>query len=710
MAETIETFEHEKVEFFQQSSKYEFNKENLIHLILFISATLATIFVFFIIVFLFSNAGNFFMEVPLEEFLFNDEWHPTDPEEPKFGAFNIIAGTLLVTFGAMIISIPLGILTAIFISEIAPQKISKFLKAAVELLSSIPSVVFGFFGIIILNVFIKDELGAPQGATWLSGSIILAIMALPTIISVSEDAISAVPMHFREASLAIGATKWQTIKKVVLPASLSGITTAIILGLGRAIGETMAILMVTGNTNIFPEPITNIYSSLRTITGTIGIEMGEVPRESLHYKALFALAIVLFFITFIINVLANLIISRFNKKMLGKTKRKKKKYNINIPQKVLENKNLIYGITIIILFGWFLLKLFIWSNVLLITLIPIVIIILLRIISPEKLEEYKNLIYYYIVIVLISWVLSTWFGWLNSILICGAIVGFFINLKFMNAMNQQRVVLGIIVCATSIVVFSLSVIIYYIVSNGLPAITWEFLTEMPRDSGREGGIFPAIVGTLLLTIGAILYSLPIGMAAGIYLSEYAKEGPIIKVIRTGIDNLNGTPSIVFGLFGLAFFVLYLDLGISLIAGQLTLALMILPTIIRTTEEAVKSIPQSFREGSLALGSTKWQSISRVVIPAAMPGIITGVILSMGRAAGETAPIIFTAVVFKQRFLPKFVIEPVMALTYHLFVLSTAIPDAEVQAAGTALVLLILVMSLYGIAIYIRNYYQKKMNW
>jgi phosphate transport system permease protein len=326
------------------------------------------------------------------------------------------------------------------------------------------------------------------------------------------------------------------------------------------------------------------------------------------------------------------------------------------------------------------------------------------------LDEYKLFIYGYMLIILIGWVLSTWFGWINSILICISIAGFLINLRYMNAKNQQRVVYTLIIGATSIVLISLTIIIYYIVSKGLPAITWEFLTESPKNQGKEGGIFPAIVGTLYLTIGAIVYALPIGMAAGIYLSEYAKDGPLVKIIRAGIDNLNGTPSIVFGLFGLAFFVLYLELGISMIAGQLTLALMILPTIIRTTEESVKSIPQNFREGSLALGSSKWQSISRVVIPAAMPGVITGVILGMGRAAGETAPILFTAVVFKQKVIPRLVIQPVMALTYHLFILATAIPDSETQAAGTALVLLVLVMLLYGIAIFIRNHYQKKKNW
>lgn len=709
MASITEIYEQQNQDDGEFITASRINTDKLIQILLFICASIATLIVFYIFYFLFEKAGNFFRLVKLEDFLFEEEWLPTDKDDPKYGARNIIAGTLLVTFGAMVIAVPLGILTAIFIAEIAPPKISKFLKAAVELLSGVPSVVFGFFGIIILNVWIKEILGAPQGATWLSGSIILAIMALPTIVSVAEDAISSVPKHYQEASLSMGATKWQTISKVTLPAAISGITAAIILGMGRALGETMAVLMVTGNSNVFPDPITNIYSPIRTITGTIGIEMGEVAAGSVHYRALFALAIILFIMTFIINTVANFVISRFNKKLRGGTK-KTTKIKLLKSKVIKDNIRIIYLTIIAIFFGWLLSLLFEFTQAIIFTLILLGCIFILRIISPLKLEQYNILIYGYILIILIYWVLSTWFSELNSLLICGALVGFVLILKMLNNINQQRVMFGIISIAASISVITLTVIIYYIVSRGFPAITWEFLTESPKDSGRSGGIFPAIIGTLWLTVGAIIYAVPIGIAAGIYLSEYAKDGPIIKIIRTGIDNLNGTPSIVFGLFGLGFFVLFLDLGISMIAGQLTLALMILPTIIRTTEEAVKSIPQSFREGSYALGSTKWQGISKIILPSAMPGITTGIILGMGRAAGETAPILFTAVVFKQKNLPKFVIEPVMALTFHLFVLATAIPDSETQAAGTALVLLILVMILYGFAIYVRNHYQKKINW
>ena len=231
------------------------------------------------------------------------------------------------------------------------------------------------------------------------------------------------------------------------------------------------------------------------------------------------------------------------------------------------------------------------------------------------------------------------------------------------------------------------------------------VTQRP---GACGGIFPAIVGTFYLVIGAILIALPLGMGTAIYLIEYTKESGITRFIRTAVDLLNGTPSIVFGLFGLAFLVYFLNFGVSMIAGQVTLALMVLPTMIRATEESLKNIPQSVREGSLALGATRWQTIYRVVLPPAIPGIVTGTILSIGRAAGETAPIMFTAVVFSQRYLPSSVFEPVMALPYHLFILATNVPGSSTNKYGTALVLLILVIGIYSVAIYVRNHFTKKL--
>jgi phosphate transport system permease protein len=218
------------------------------------------------------------------------------------------------------------------------------------------------------------------------------------------------------------------------------------------------------------------------------------------------------------------------------------------------------------------------------------------------------------------------------------------------------------------------------------------------------------VGTIQLTLGSILFALPLGVCAGIYLSEYAKNNRITRFIRANIDNLNGTPSIVFALFGFVFFILFFGFGRSLLVGILTLGLMILPTIIRTTEEAIKAIPQSFREGSLALGSSKWKSISKIVLPAAVPGIVTGAVLGMGRSAGETAPIMFTAVRSSARWITFSLFEPVMALTYHLYRLNTEVLGAVDKAAGTALTLLILVLLLYGFAFIVRSKYEKRKQW
>jgi phosphate transport system permease protein len=255
--------------------------------------------------------------------------------------------------------------------------------------------------------------------------------------------------------------------------------------------------------------------------------------------------------------------------------------------------------------------------------------------------------------------------------------------------------------------------IVYIVANGIGAISWEFLTEHPRDSMTKGGIMPAILGTLYLTAGAIIIALPLGVASAIYLSEYAREGNVIRIIRVGVNCLAGVPSIVFGLFGLGLFVVFLKFGSSILSGSLTLAFLILPTIIGASEEALKSVPQTFREASLGLGVSKWQTILRIVLPTALPGILTGSILGIGRAAGETAPIMFTAAAFFTAKLPGSIFDEVMALPYHVYVLATAgthIEETRPLQYGTVLVLVTLVLGIDLIAIIIRSYMRKNKGW
>ncbi|QTA90339.1 phosphate ABC transporter permease PstA [Desulfonema magnum] len=259
---------------------------------------------------------------------------------------------------------------------------------------------------------------------------------------------------------------------------------------------------------------------------------------------------------------------------------------------------------------------------------------------------------------------------------------------------------------------ALFIIIFFLLKNGLSAISWTFLTQPPMDSMTSGGIFPCIVGTLCLGIGAIIAALPVGVASGIYLNEYARPGLMLRILRLGISNLAGVPSVVFGLFGLAFFCIILKMGVSILAGALTLATLTLPVIIGSTEEALKSVPDTYREASLALGATKWQTIYRVVLPAAMPGILTGAILGLSRAAGETAPIMFTgAVFFAPGKWPSSLLDSVMALPYHIYVLATAGTEIEKTRPlqyGTAIVLIALVLGINLGALIWRSRLRKRL--
>lgn len=281
--------------------------------------------------------------------------------------------------------------------------------------------------------------------------------------------------------------------------------------------------------------------------------------------------------------------------------------------------------------------------------------------------------------------------------------------------TQQREKIGI--WAIRLVNYAVVCVIGYIILdilwNGLPAISWKFLTSPPTRAGAEGGIFPAIVGTFYLVVGSIAVALPLGMAAAIYLAEYAKQGRFTRMIRLAIVTLAGVPSIVFGLFGLGLFVLFLKFGTSILAGNLTLACMILPTIIVASEEALRAVPQSFREGSLALGASKWQTIYKNVLPYAVPGMMTGSILGISRAAGETAPILLTVAAFFLPKLPSSILDQCMALPYHLYILATQHPEMALvrpMQYGTALVLLALVLGLNLGAIILRMYFRKKYQW
>ncbi|MCR4406765.1 MAG: phosphate ABC transporter permease PstA [Anaerolineae bacterium] len=277
--------------------------------------------------------------------------------------------------------------------------------------------------------------------------------------------------------------------------------------------------------------------------------------------------------------------------------------------------------------------------------------------------------------------------------------------------TSQKIAFTLLTLAAFVVVVPIVLVVGYIVVQGAGAISWEFLTAMPREGMREGGILPAVVGTVVLTFGTAIVAMPIGIGAAIYLAEYARDTWLTRLIRLAIINLAGIPSVVYGLFGLGLFVLFLNFGTSILAGSLTLGLLTLPVVISTAEGAILSVPQSFRVVSISLGGTRWQTIRHQVLPHALPGIITGVILGLERAAGETAPILFTVAAFYLPRLPHSILDQTMALPYHLYVISTQVPGMPVEVQfGTALVLLILVLSFNVIATIIRSHFRRLRQW
>ncbi len=288
-------------------------KESTIRAFFFTNGILAVLILLGIFVFLLYTSVPAFREIDIKEFFTSKNWNPTSPVKEEYGILSMIVSTFLVTLGALVIAVPVGIGVASYLSDVAHWKVREIVKPIVEILAGIPSVVIGFLGIVLFGPAIAKITGQSHGLNAINGSILLAVMALPTIISISEDSLNAVPRAYKEASLALGASRWQTLIRVKIPAALSGIIAAVMLGMGRAIGETMTVLMATGNAPAFPR---GFLSSIRTMTATIAIELGEVPYYTTHYYALFAIGLVLFVITFLVNLISDIVLHKFQEREL----------------------------------------------------------------------------------------------------------------------------------------------------------------------------------------------------------------------------------------------------------------------------------------------------------------------------------------------------------------------------------------------------------
>lgn len=596
-------------------------------LIFFLSAVFSIVAVLTIAVFVLANSIPAFKEIGLFKFLFGDVWNLSKNE---FGIAPMIVGSIYITAGAILIGVIIGVFSAIFISKFAPKSIKRILKSGVNLLSGIPSVVYGFFGMKFIVPLLSEMVGVNADGI-LSASIILGIMILPTIISISVNSLDAVPESYYSGAVALGAGKEQAVFKVITPAAKSGIVTSIVLGIGRALGETMAVIMVAGNSPAFPD---SIFSSLRTMTANVVLEMGYAENGSLHMSSIIATGAVLMVFVMLINIS----ISLFNNK-IGKKNRRIKSFIVG--KKIYE--------------------------------------------PPMFVEKYINKNAYTnenhaLASVMPSNSISsdTAFIGANSVAFKSrSTVGVFKGLKFLSFMT------------TVAAIASMLTIIVFIFINGVPYIT----TDLLFNPNAEISLAPSFLSTLLLIAMSLLIALPLGISAAVFLNEYTKpESKLVKIIRIATETLAGVPSIIFGLFGMLFFRYSLGMGYSLIAGSLTLVLMILPTIIRTTEESLKCIPISLREASLALGAGKTGTLFKIVLPCALSGIINAVILSVGRIVGESAALIFTA--GTNGDMPCGYASSGSSLTVMLYVLSSeGLHVGEAFATAAVLILLVIIINL-----------------
>ncbi len=524
----------------KQSLKQAFTKENIAKTVFAVLAAFSVIAVFGIIFYIFFAAVPAFKHTGFFKFIFGTVWNPSTD---TYGILPMIVGSLFLTALSVVLGGVLGVFTAVWLVFYCPKAIKKFFTQLVNLLAGIPSIIYGLFGYkylmpLLVNVFRLSETSA-IGNGLMASFLILSIMIIPTVASVTKNSLESVPMHYYEGALALGCSKNQSVWRVLLPAAKSGVISALLLGLGRAVGETMAVQMLVGGADAFP---LGFFTPFSTLTSIIVRDMGYAP--ALQRSALMGSGFILLIFIIIINLCLTFVKKGgngdkiFTRKFRGGSADKTTLYNY------------------------------------------------------KRTGSFQDFL----------WILS----WIVAL----------------------------------IVSFALAFIVIFVLVNGLPNLSVDFL--FGSSSNAHITLAPAFVSTLLLICIALVIALPLGISAAIFLNEYAKNGFFVKTIRLFVDTLSGIPSIVFGLFGMVFLVTKLKMGYSLGAGGIALALMILPTVIRSTEQSLSEVPDSMREASYALGAGKLKTVFVVVLPQALSGIVTSIILSIGRIISESAVLIYTA--------------------------------------------------------------------
>ena len=606
-------------------------------------ACVAVLAVILIFVFTFWKAIPVITDIGLAEF-FGLTWAPT---EGRYGILALLAGSGIVTVGSLAIGVPLAVGCAVFLTEIAGKRLAGIVSTAVDLLAGVPSVVYGFFGLVILRPLVAGLTGG-LGFGALTVWLVLAIMIVPTITTLTMDALRSIPMCIREASFAMGATRWQTIYKVVLPAAKMGIVNAVVLGMGRAIGETMAVLMVVGNAPVIPG---GIASPLSTITSQIALDMGY--SSGLHRSALFGMGVVLFIIS---ASLVGIVRAVSSARESGRGRSRHRRAKAADRAVVAGGVNFDHAE------------------------------------APAEHAPAQTLTADDVTPVTgaVTEAREGSRARIKRLLAEGAKGGG-------NKNRTNDLMLGVFRAAGIVTTAVLVVIIAFVAVNGLPVMSLDFIFGWPEGVNAEGGIFPTIVSTLYVTALAMLICTPIAVLAAVYLAEYAKQGRLVTFIRYAADTLSSVPSIVMGLFGYAMFVEAMGFGLSMLSAALALALMMMPIVMRTTEEAIRAVPRYIRWGAYGLGATKWQVVSKIVLPSAFPRIATGIVLAIGRAIGETAVVLYT--MGQAINLPLTPLDSGRPMTIHLYQLANE--GINMQAAyGTALMLMLMILAFNLFARYI----------
>lgn len=586
-----------------------------------IAAVICIIAVIAIFAFLIIKSVPAFHKIGIFDFVFGDNWSPdrndtfdTESISGSYGIFSMIVGTFAATVGALLFGGVLGYFTAVFIVFFCPFKLKKTFSSVINLLAGIPSVVYGFFGIVFLLPLLSN-IAPNNGSGILATSIILGIMILPTVVSLSKTSLEAVPSQYYEGAVALGSGHAEATFRVVAPAAKSGVMASFVLGIGRAIGETMAVVMVAGNAPTYPN---SLFNSFRVMTANIVMEMGYAGE--LQEGALIATGVILLIFILLVNMLFNAISGKSVKKLVDVSARKSR-----------TKKFVLFSA------------------------------------MKEKLASiaYK--------------------------------------------MNMTNIGKNVAIGAGILSGVSLITIIGFVFVKGFPAlITNSHLLIGKYEFGSENiTIFPSIVATLMAALLSLIIAVPVGIMTAVFLNEYTKKNNIfIKVIRTAIDILSGVPSIVYGLFGMITFVKVFGGSSSIVSGSLTVSIMLIPTIVRSTEESLKSVADSLREGSFALGAGKLRTIFKIVLPSALPGILSAVILSMGRVISESAPFLYTmgSVISA---VPTGYGDSGATLAVALYQLSGEGWYLN-EAYATAVVLIVIVLSLNLLAEFIGSKLTKKL--